>query len=289
MIRKQLKRLPPAWQDRLRRLSRLRWLQKARLAHAYGASLREHPLRVARYVLWDPEVGDFSYVLDNENEAIELLARAFDLDRAALAGYLAETHTDPELTSELAERTRRRPDMKRDIGFGLRVVWYALARALKPRLVVETGIKHGLGSLILLAALRRNAEEGTPGRLISFDLDPYSGWVVPERLRGDWQPVFASTFDVLDPTLEDLEVDLFICDTPPDEDIESFEVGVALRHAAARMVLVAGSGDRTAALRRLSEEAGGEYHYFAERTRHAVYPGAGLGLASVKRRDDVSP
>jgi hypothetical protein len=63
------------------------------------------------------------------------------------------------------------------------VAWYAVVRALKPQLIVETGIKQGLGSLVLLAALERNAGEGGSGRLISFDIDPFSGWVVPQRLR----------------------------------------------------------------------------------------------------------
>lgn len=282
-LRRLLRQLPPQWQDRLRRLNRIRWLQKGRLAHAYGASLREHPLRVARYVLWDPEVGDFSYDLADEGEFVARLAGAFDLDPAVLAGYVEETRTDPALTSELYERTRRRPNMKRRPAFGPRVAWYALVRALKPRVVVETGIKHGLGSLIVLVALRRNSEEGSEGRLISFDTDPYSGWVVPEDLRGGWQPVFASTFDAMESALAEVEVDLFICDTPPSDEIESFEVGVALRHAAPRIVLIAGSGNRTTALRELVLEAGGAYTYLPERPRHAVYPGAGLGLASLTR------
>jgi hypothetical protein len=288
-LRRQLRRLPPAWQDRLRRLSRLRWLEKAKLARAYGASFRQHPLRVARYVLWDPEVGDFSYEIDNEGELVQLLAHAFDLDPVALRGYLAETHSDPVLTSDLAEHARQRASMKRQIGFGPRVGWYALARALKPRVVVETGIKHGLGSLILLQALRRNAAEGSPGRLISFDNDPFSGWVVPEDLHGDWQPVFAMTSDAMESTLAGVEIDLFICDTPPDQDLELFEVGTALRFAASPMVLIAGAGNRTTAMRELCEQAGGKYRYFDEHPRHDVYPGAGLGFASVPHKVSAPP
>ena len=131
--------------------------------------------------------------------------------------------------------------------------------------MVETGIKHGMGALVLLVALERNAREGRAGQLISFDLDPFSGWVVPERLRGDWEPVYASTFDRLEQTLEGQKVDLFICDTPPDYDIESFEMRTALRHAAPGIVLIAGNGDRTTVLPELAAELHGEYHFFAER------------------------
>jgi hypothetical protein len=283
MIRKQLKRLSPQWQDRLRRLSRLRWLRKAMIVRDYGVSFSENPLGVARYVLLDPEVGDFSYDLDNEDELVQFLASTLDLDAAALAGYLFEMHADPTFTSELAARTRWRPDMKRRIGLGPRVGWYAMVRALKPQLVLETGIKHGLGSLVLLRALQRNAQEGSPGRLISLDMDPFSGWVVPERLRSNWETVFASTFDGLEPALEGREVDLFICDMPPDDEIEDFETRTVMRHAASHITLIAGAGDRTTAMRNVTAELGGEYHCFTERPRHAVYPGAGLVVASISR------
>jgi predicted O-methyltransferase YrrM len=278
VIRSLLKRMPAGWQDRLRRLSRLRWFEKARIARGYGASLLENPRGVAGYVLFDPEVGDFSYELDNEDELVEFLARVLEVERASIAGYLAEIRRSPELTRELSARVRRRPDMKRRVGLAQRVAWYAIARATKPQLIVETGIKHGLGALALLVALERNAEEGSGGRLVSFDPDPFSGWVVPEHLRGNWQPVFATSFDALEDTLAGQEVDLFICDTPPDHETESFEMRAALRHAAPGVVLVAGNGDRTRVLPDLAAERGGEYHFFVERPRHPIYPGAGLGV-----------
>lgn len=278
MIKSRLKRLSPAWQDRLRRLSRLRWLEKARIVRSYGVSFRAAPLLVARYVLWDPDVGDFSYELDNEGELVEFLAGSLGLAPEAIASYLEEIRAEPALTRELSARVRWRVDMKRRVGLGHRVAWYAVARAVKPRLVVETGIKHGLGALVLLVALERNAREGSEGRLISFDVDPFSGWVVPDRMRRNWEPIVASTFAALETALAGREVDLFICDTPPDYDIESFEMQTALRHAAPGIVLIAANGDRTTALPELAAEREGEYHYFADRPRRHIFPGAGIGL-----------
>jgi hypothetical protein len=279
LIKSKLRSLPPAWQDRLRRFGRFRFVEKSRIVRSYGVSFRQQPLLVARYVLFDPEVGDFSYELDNEHELIDFLVDALGSSRTMIAGYLAEIRTDEKLRHAVDKRARWRIDMKRRIHFGQRVGWYAVARALKPRLVVETGIKHGLGSLVLLSALERNAREGSPGQLISFDTDPFSGWIVAEGLRKNWQPVFASTFDLLDETLAGLEVDLFICDTPPSYEIESFEMRTAMRHASKDITLIAGNGDRTTALPELAAEMNGEYHHFVERPRRHIYPGAGLGLA----------
>lgn len=279
MIKSLLKRLPPTWKSRLRRLSRLRWLEKARIVRSYRGSLRAHPLRVVRYVLLDPEVGDFTYELDNEGELVEFLAQVLGLEPAVIAAYLAEMRAEPALTRELSARVRWRPDMKRKVGLAHRVAWYAVVRALKPRLVVETGIKHGLGSLVLLVALDRNAREGSGGRLISIDEDPASGWVVPARLRRNWEPIIASTFDALEAALQGTEVDVFISDTSPDHELVSFDMRAAMRHAAPSIVLIDGNGDRTSALPELAAELGGEYRFFAERPRHPIYPGAGLGFA----------
>jgi len=279
MIKSFLKRLSPSLQNRLRRFSRLRWLEKARLASYYGVSWRLRPWQVAKYVLWAPDVGDFSYELDNTDELVEFLASALALEPAQVNGYLEEIRLAPELTGDLAATVRPRPDISRHPGLGHRVAWYVIARETKPRLIVETGIKHGIGSLVLLVALARNAREGSAGRLISFDPDPASGWVVPAALRANWQPVLETSFDAFEQTLEGERIDLFICDTPPDHEIESFEMNAALRHAAPGIVLIAGNGDRTTVLPDIVSERGGDYHFFAERPRHPIYPGAGLGLA----------
>src|SRR5580700_3425833 len=111
LIKSQLRGLPPAWQNRLRRFGRFRWLEKSRIVRGYGVSFREQPLLVTRYVLLDPEVGDFSYELDNEHELVDFLVRVLGSERTTIAGYLAEIGADEKLRRELAGRTRWRIDM----------------------------------------------------------------------------------------------------------------------------------------------------------------------------------
>ena len=127
---------------------------------------------------------------------------------------------------------RWRIDCKRDMPLGNRLLWYALVRAVKPRLTVETGIYQGLGSLMLLRALARNAEEGVEGHLISIDFDPGSGWLVPERLRDRWTPLFGDIEADLEPALADRDIDLFIHESDHNERLQRFEFGTALAHAA---------------------------------------------------------
>ena len=84
---------------------------------------------MARYVLFAPDVGDFSYELGNEAELVDFLAQALALEPATIAGYLGEVRGDAALTRELSARVRWRPDMRRHVGLGHRVAWYVVARA----------------------------------------------------------------------------------------------------------------------------------------------------------------
>jgi Methyltransferase domain len=268
--------LPRDARRRLARLSRLRWLRKARIARSYGASLWRDPVTVLGFVALDPEVDTFTYDLANEHELVNVTARALGVAPKRVAGLFDEARNDPLLGAGLARRVRWRFDFKRRVRFGRRYAWYAIARVVRPKVIVETGIKDGLGSVLLLRALQRNAAEGAPGRLISFDLYPDKGWLVPDELRDRWQPVFASTRDALAAALDGLKVAMLVHDSDPAS--ADFEYRTALEHAAPRLALVAGTAHHSDALRALCEERGVPYHYFHDRPKRHVSPGSSTAV-----------
>jgi Methyltransferase domain len=268
--------LPRDARRRLARLSRLRWLRKARIARSYGASLRRDPLTVLGFIVLDPEVDTFTYDLANEHELVNVTARALGIAPKRVAALFDEARDDPLLGAGLARRVRWRFDFKQRVRFGRRYAWYAIARVLRPEVIVETGIKDGLGSVLLLRALQRNAAEGAPGRLVSFDLYPDKGWLVPAELRDRWQPIFASTQDALAPALGGLRVGMLVHDSDPAS--AAFEYRTALAHAAPRVALVAGTAHHSDALRALCEERGVPYHYFHDRPKRHVSPGSSTAI-----------
>src|SRR5690348_4766535 len=207
-MKEGLKRLVgPRWQARVHRLSRLRWFTKLRNVRSFRGEAG--PARRLAYVLTDPETESYSYEVANERELITGIAAALARSPREIAAYAAETHLDPELNGRLARHVRWRFDVKRHLPLGHRLVWYLLARALKPQLVVETGVYLGLGSLVLLRALERNRREGSPGELMSFDSDPRAGSIVREPLRCGWQRHVGLTHDLLIPALDGRRVGLF--------------------------------------------------------------------------------
>ncbi len=275
--------MPPHWRFRLHRLGRLRWIKKYRLARAHGRGV---PLSTRlRYVLFDPEIESFSYELANEAQVVAELALALERPAVELAGYVEEARTDPELNECLARHVRWRFDVKSRLPLGNRLAWYLTARAEKPRVVVETGIYLGLGSLVLLRALARNAEEGHPGELISFDAVAEAGSLVRPGLRDRWKRVIGPTTATLSAALEGRRVGLMLQDTPHTEENQRFEFGAVLDHAAARVILFDGSGGKSPTLRSMAEERGGSYHHVPVRSRNHVFPGDPAAFAIFGRAD----
>lgn len=267
----------------VQRLGRFRFLLKARRVREEGAKMREHPLAIAKYVLLDPETHSYSYELGNREELVEFCASLLGIQRSEAAAYLAETDSDPELGPRLRRRTAVRIDAKWRMPLGNRLLWYVIARAAKPRWTVEAGIFDGLGSLMLLRALERNAAEGVDGRLLSIDLDPDSGWIVPRRLRGRWEPVFGDILTDLEPAVGGRDVDLLIHDSVHDARFQRFEFGLALANGAGPLYLVDCSGLTLPVLRELCAEHGGRHAYFLERPARHFYEPAGTSVAVFER------
>lgn len=274
-------RFPLEWRSRYRKLNRFRWIAKYRALKSFDVNPRSHPGTAARFIFLDPELDNFTYALRNESELPDFVAEVLGEDATRAAAYMYELKTDRLLSGELEQATRKRIDAKRRLEYGHRLAWYAFARSLKPRLIVETGTQNGLASVILLRALERNGEEGAPGRLLSFDIMPGTGWLVTDRFAGNWEPVIGSTFDTLAPALAGHEVGLFIHDSLNTYDCEQFEFRTALEHAAERLVLISNRAP-IGGLRDLAAARSLPYTEFHERPLH-FYRGTDQAAAVYER------
>ena len=253
----------------LRRMSRLRWLTKRHILQRYDVKLRDEPKNYLRYLLWDPEVESYSYEIANDDELCAFAARNFGCTVDDARRYLREARTDPELTTRLSERTRWRFDAKTKLPVGNRLLWYVAARATKPPLIVETGIYEGLGSIVLLRALERNAREGAEGRLVSLDTDPHSGFLVRDdaELTKRWTKVIGFTSDKLPEVVAGEPIGMLLQDTPHTEENQRHEFGVALRQPADQVVLIEGSGGYCPTAGQLAEQLGIELLHFREQAK----------------------
>lgn len=115
------------------------------------------------------------------------------------------------------------------------LVQYAVIRALKPDVVVETGVASGVSTSYLLLALAKNCR----GVLHSIELGDASylpagkapGWIVPEWLKPRWHLHVGDAVSLLPAVLAELpEVDVFIHDSLHTYEHMKFELETAYRH-----------------------------------------------------------
>jgi predicted O-methyltransferase YrrM len=256
------------------------------IASSYGASLHRRPVAWARFVFVDRETTNFTYDIANEAELATWLDAALSLAPGTGERYLDEVRCDIELREQLIRRMRPYPFLNDTPRFGRRLGWYALVRATKPQLVVETGTADGLGTALLARAMQRNSEEHAGGRFLSFDVGTDAGWLVPDGLLPFVELVGGDIRETLPRSLGE-GVDVFIHDSNHAPEHERFELELAVARSAERLVLVSDNAHATTVLQEMCARHGARMHVFRERPRRHLYPGGGIGLGVIERRQPL--
>lgn len=256
-----------------RYVRRLRWLHKAHAVRQHRAKL----IRNLPFVLLDPEPDNYTYPIANPEDLARWVATVARCDLRSADQLVAEPAGDGVLLERLRDATAGRwLWTKPSPAFGKRLGWYALARAMRSPLIVETGVHDGLGSLLLLRALERNTAEGHPGRLISFDVNPRAGWLVASDPQ--WELRIQSSREGLPKVLErDGAPDLFIYDGWHSYEDERGDLELAAHSLGPDGILLSDDAQVTRALADVCAEGGLEYFEFQELPIGHFYPGAVLG------------
>jgi predicted O-methyltransferase YrrM len=175
------------------------------------------------------------------------LAAMLDLSSKYLGTDLTGFHQEAaavEMREHIAaSRTRlNRPESAavHDADVGLPDFCYVICRALRPRVVVETGVGSGVTTAFILQALAANGE----GHLWSIDLPPigaeeFAGSFVPQHLRSRWNLLRGRTRDLLPGLLRELPApDVFLHDSLHTTRNMTFEFNAAWQKMAAGGVLL---------------------------------------------------
>jgi predicted O-methyltransferase YrrM len=242
--------------------------------------LRARP--ALRWLIQSRETSNFTYDLTSRNEEhlTEILAVALKLPSSEIARYIAEIRNDVALKNTIIERARELEDRSGiDVTarFGRRVGWYAVARALKPRVVVETGVEKGLGAVVLCAALLRNAQDGHPGRYYGTDIDRRAGVLWTEPYRSTGEILYGDSIESL--TALDATIDLFINDSDHSAQYEGREYRTVEPKLSEHAVIIGDNAHVTDELLRFSRSAARHFLFFREEPADHWYLGAGIGLS----------
>ena len=164
-----------------------------------------------------------------------------------------------------------------DMGYGRRIGWYALVRALKPHTVVETGVDKGLGSCILATALLRNRAEGHQGHYFGTDINPQAGWLFQGPYREAGEILYGDSIE----SLKQMQtpIDLFINDSDHSAEYEEREYACITSKLSNSAVVLGDNAHVTNKLYEFATMTNRRFLFFSEKPADHWYPGAGIGAA----------
>jgi len=157
------------------------------------------------------------------------------------------------------------------------MVWYAITRIIKPKILVETGVDQGVGAVVLCAALARNDAEGHPGRYYGTDINPNAGYFL--------QPPYAEYGTILyGDSIKSLEgfsepVDLFINDSDHSEAYEQAEYELIKAKLSPLAILLGDNSHVSSKLAEFSIREGRKFVFLFEEPANHWYRGGGVGIS----------
>jgi predicted O-methyltransferase YrrM len=271
MLPRVLKMLVPA---SLRRRVGLTRSAKHLFEVYYGAKVRA----ITPTVLATGETHNFTYDLSDRSlrYLAETIACVTVRQPAQIECYINEAIADTALRAHILADHKMPPrDLKSP--FGRRLGWYAVARAIKPGIVVETGVERGHGAVILCAALIRNAGEGQPGRYYGTDINPEAGYLLTEPYSAMGKILYGDSIESL--TALDGTIDLFINDSDHSAEYEYREYHTVAPKLSHHAIILGDNAHVTERLALFARETERHFIFFREEPKNHWYPGAGIGIS----------
>jgi hypothetical protein len=262
---------------RYRALNPVRVRARKRLAMSY---YREKLNRIAVWAPQHTENDNFYYALTprNRRDLSALIAVVVGSKPGTIDGYLAELFQDQGLRSHITSIMKDDPELRDiQVEFGRREGWYAIVRALKPTLVVETGVHHGVGACVLTAALLANAAEGFSGRYLGTDINPDAGRLFVGRYAEQGRILYGDSIASL--TAIDDPIDVFINDSDHSAEYEGREYDAIASKLAQVSVVLGDNSHVTQKLSDFAREHDRPFVFFKEEPDQHWYPGAGIGIS----------
>ncbi len=247
-----------------------------------------YPLRqagqVARWAFQSKEYYNHSYHLTrlNRDYLVSYVAVVSGHPEAVIDQYVRELEQDETFREQLRQLTRQSRDRHNcdvEPRYGRRLGWYALVRATRPRVVVETGVDRGLGTAVLAAAMKRNADDGIPGMVHATDIIPECGHLLGEPGKRYCKIHLGDSVETLKKFAE--PVDLFLHDSDHREEYEWAEFLAIEPRLHAGSIVLSDNSQQSPKLREFARRLNRQFLYFQDQPAEHWWPGDGIGAAFV--------
>ncbi len=240
---------------------------------------------LVKWLFRSNETTNYTYYLEKNNtrHLASLIADITNIEFRVAMAYIKEIEEDMELRKHITDVTAK-SDLSfmadKKVRFGRRIGWYALARALKPKTVIETGVDKGLGACVLTAALKKNREEGFEGQYYGTDIDPEAGYL----LSGDYANYGCILYGDSIESLKTIDgmIDLFVNDSDHSADYEAEEYNIIANKLSKHSIVLGDNSHCTDKLLEFSLQTNRHFVFFQEKPCEHWYPGAGIGISFVR-------
>jgi hypothetical protein len=259
-----------------------------RLYDAYVASryFNNKYVEIIKWMFNSNENTNYTYDLDeqNLNELYKLLEHIFDVDFIKIKSFSEELLKNDTLKKYLKskiESSNFKNFADNDIKYSRRLGWYIIARIIKPKLIIETGVDKGMGSVILSEALIKNEKEGFKGKYYGTDINPEAGYLFDDIYGEKGKIIYGDSIESLKKI--DESIDLFINDSDHSAEYEANEYKMIISKLSKNSVILGDNSHSTDELLKFSIEHGRNFVLFRERPKNHWYPGAGIGISFEKK------
>ena len=224
------------------------------------------------------EFANYTYDLTQSNKDY-LAWFVSDVTQAPISeirDYFEELESDSDLLSYIQTGLishRRGGEIDDHPHFGRRIGWYAIVRATKPLVVVETGTEKGLGSLVLARAIERNNNGGV---LYTLDIEPSAGLLIGDRFA---ETIVQRIGDSIRSITDLSNVDFFIHDSDHSAEHEYAEFNAVLGRLSANAMCLSDNSHVTNVLSEWSKLNGRQFSFFKEEPLAHWYRGGGIGVS----------
>lgn len=242
---------------------------------------------IRQWAFKDTEDSNFYYDLNSLNvehmmHAISVITK---IKPKIIEGYIEEIRNDDWL-KELILKNLKSSSYPKDIKveFSRRIGWYAIARVIKPKVIVETGVHNGVGACVLTRALMKNSEEGVTGEYFGTDIDEAAGQLLTSPLSDYGKILYGDSIT----SLKELNctIDLFINDSDHSETYEQQEYEIVNKKLSSDAIILGDNSHVTNKLSKFSLENKRNFIFIPEKPKDHWYPGAGIGVSYVNPQND---
>ncbi len=239
-------------------------------------------INLFKWLFKSKETTNFTYEISQMNlsHMASLISDITDTDYSKIIDYIEEIKGDKELGEHIFTHSLEKDfSITADKEFlpGRRMGWYIFVRILKPKVIVESGVDKGLGSCVIVAALRKNKEEGFSGKYYGTDKNPKAGHLLSGEYAKFGKILYGDSIQSL--RKFNSKIDLFINDSDHSSKYEAEEYEAIKNKLSDNAVILGDNSHCTSELLNFSLKNNRHFIFFQEKPKNHWYPGAGIGIS----------